>query len=558
MGPNTCLELNKYYTATAYYSHYIPILISVILVVFTLTKSKFSFLARIFCYFIIGFCIWLIGDVITWTSPNYDLIASVWAPLDYINIIFYLFGAYFFIALVRGRDIALWQKIALFGLALPAWGIAVTNQSVTGFNLPVCEAFNSEFLTQYKLLVETAVVIFILVYALFQFWKGEKSMRKQLSIVAFALVLFFSVFGYSEYYASQYAVYWFNLYSLFVLPVFLFLIIYSITNLEIFQIRLIGSQLLAYVLIIMVGSQFFFLQNTTQKTLTVVTFVLSLGFGLLLVRSGKREETARKKVEKLAGELEEANSNLKELDRQKDELLGMVSHQLATPVTSMRWYLEMFEDGDMGTMPPEQIATIKKMQSIVQDLSDLVSMILDVSRIQLGRLKLEPRPLDIQEFVADIMSVIEPKAQERGVIFNKLIATNLPTTPLDKKYTRMAIENLLTNAVKYTPKGGEVRFTAEVRGSNLYFEVKDTGCGIPKEDQGKIFGKLFRASNVRNSIDGNGFGLYVAKGATENQNGKIWFESEEGKGTTFFVELPIVSQVAAPQEPAADGTKTSA
>ncbi len=308
----------------------------------------------------------------------------------------------------------------------------------------------------------------------------------------------------------------------------------------------------------MVGSQFFFLQNTTQKTLTVVTFVLSLGFGLLLVRSGKREETARKKVEKLAGELEEANSNLKELDRQKDELLGMVSHQLATPVTSMRWYLEMFEDGDMGTMPPEQIATIKKMQSIVQDLSDLVSMILDVSRIQLGRLKLEPRPLDIQEFVADIMSVIEPKAQERGVIFNKLIATNLPTTPLDKKYTRMAIENLLTNAVKYTPKGGEVRFTAEVRGSNLYFEVKDTGCGIPKEDQGKIFGKLFRASNVRNSIDGNGFGLYVAKGATENQNGKIWFESEEGKGTTFFVELPIVSQVAAPQEPAADGTKTSA
>ncbi len=237
--------------------------------------------------------------------------------------------------------------------------------------------------------------------------------------------------------------------------------------------------------------------------------------------------------------LETANNELKELDRQKDELLGMVSHQLATPVTSMRWYLEMFEDGDMGAMPPEQIATIKKMQGIVQDLSDLVSMILDVSRIQLGRLRLEPKPLAIGEFVTDILSVIEPKAQERGVIFNKFIAKDLPTVPLDKKYTRMAIENLLSNAVKYTPKGGEVRFTAEVRGENLYFEVKDTGCGIPKEDQGKIFGKLFRASNVRNSVDGNGFGLYVAKGATENQNGKIWFESEEGKGTTFFVQLPL-------------------
>ena len=103
----------------------------------------------------------------------------------------------------------------------------------------------------------------------------------------------------------------------------------------------------------------------------------------------------------------------------------------------------------------------------------------------------------------------------------------------------MTIENLLSNAVKYTPEKGEVDFTVTITGNTLHCVVKDTGVGIPKADQEKIFGKLFRASNVRNTVDGNGFGLYVAKGAVEAQGGKIWFESEEGKGTTFFVELPL-------------------
>ncbi len=230
---------------------------------------------------------------------------------------------------------------------------------------------------------------------------------------------------------------------------------------------------------------------------------------------------------------------VKELDRQKDELLGIVSHQLATPVSSVKWYLEMLMDGDLGQVSKEQKEHISTMQGIALNLSDLVSMILDVSRIQLGRMKIEKQELDLDTFFKEIIEVIVPKAKEKDVELNAKVPSSLPKAMLDKRYTRMTVENLLSNAVKYTPTKGKVDFLIEVRGNTLYCEVNDTGMGIPKAEQDKIFGKLFRASNARNAIDGNGFGLYVAKGAIEAQGGKIWFESEENKGTKFMIEVPL-------------------
>lgn len=230
---------------------------------------------------------------------------------------------------------------------------------------------------------------------------------------------------------------------------------------------------------------------------------------------------------------------LAELDRQKDELLSIVSHQLATPVSSVKWYIEMLLDGDLGKVSEEQKEHLTSVQSVCSELTDLVSMVLDVSRIQLGRIKVEKQEMDVELFFKEILEIIEPKAKEKGTDFRVAIPPHFPKAMLDKRYTKMTIENLLSNAVKYTPKDGKVEFNVSVSDNILHCSVKDTGCGIPKAEQDKIFGKMFRASNVRNEVDGNGFGLYIAKGAIEAQGGKIWFESTEGKGTTFFVTLPL-------------------
>jgi signal transduction histidine kinase len=230
---------------------------------------------------------------------------------------------------------------------------------------------------------------------------------------------------------------------------------------------------------------------------------------------------------------------MKELDRQKDELLGIVSHQLATPVSSIKWYLEMMLDGDVGDLSKEQKEHVESLQFSAANLADLVSMILDVSRIQLGRMKVDRTDIQPTKFFKEEAKGMEARAKEQGVKLVKDIQDDMPVAMLDMRLMRMTMENLLSNAIKYTPKDGSVTLKAAVHGNHIQYSVTDTGCGIPASEHDKIFGKLFRASNV-GKIDGNGFGLYVAKGAVEAQGGTISFNSKEGKGTTFSVKLPIV------------------
>jgi signal transduction histidine kinase len=229
---------------------------------------------------------------------------------------------------------------------------------------------------------------------------------------------------------------------------------------------------------------------------------------------------------------------MKELDRQKDELLSIVSHQLATPISSIKWYLEMMMDGDMGKLTKEQEENVSSLQYSAVNLADLVSMILDVSRIQLGRMKVDRTDLNTKKFFTEVAKALDAKAAEKNITFEKNIPEDLPVAMLDQRLMRMTLENLLSNAIKYTPKKGTVTLNVEVRDNKIFYEVKDSGCGIPKKEQDQIFEKLFRACNV-GKVDGNGFGLYVAKGAVEAQGGTISFTSSQNKGTTFKVMLPV-------------------
>jgi len=230
---------------------------------------------------------------------------------------------------------------------------------------------------------------------------------------------------------------------------------------------------------------------------------------------------------------------VKELDKQKDELLSIVSHQLTTPVSSVKWYLEMMLDGDYGQLNKELDTQVRLMQEAIANFSDLVSMILDVSRIQLGRMKVDRSDLDLSQFFKEVVNGVKPKAEVLKVKLITNIPEKLMIAKLDKRLMRMTLENLLTNAIKYSKEGnGIAELSVNLSGELLSYSVKDNGCGIPQDEQAKIFGKLFRASNV-SKINGNGFGLFAAKGAIEAQGGSIRFESEVNKGTTFFVTVPV-------------------
>lgn len=270
-----------------------------------------------------------------------------------------------------------------------------------------------------------------------------------------------------------------------------------------------------------------FNQKTQETSLPFVLFVLFLTALVLLL------------IIMLGRVYNERVEAMREIDRQKDELLSIVSHQLATPVSSMKWYLEMMLDGDIGKLTKEQKEHVESLQTSAANLADLVAMILDVSRIQLGRMKVDRSEVDLGEFFNEVITVIDAKAKEKKVEFTKNLPKKLPVAMLDKRLLHMTLENLLSNAVKYSAdKKGKVVLDVSITDNTLHYTVKDNGCGIPKDEQGKVFGKLFRASNVQ-KIDGNGFGLYAAKGAVEALGGNISFVSTPHKGTTFTVNIPL-------------------
>ena len=235
-----------------------------------------------------------------------------------------------------------------------------------------------------------------------------------------------------------------------------------------------------------------------------------------------------------------------EIDRQKDELIGIVSHQLAGPVTSIRWTLEEMLDGEFGNLSYPQRQEVEQLLDSIKGLADLTSLLLDVSRIELGRLRMDRRETDLQRFFEELVRQADQQAKQKGVDFIATFPDRWPTAFVDSRLLHMALQNLLSNAIKYTPAGGRVTLTVRAT-DKLHCTVSDRGIGIPEADQPKIFGKLYRASNVR-EIHGNGFGLYVAKGAIEQQGGSLTFTSRVGTGTTFEIELPLgtacVSQLA--------------
>ena len=250
--------------------------------------------------------------------------------------------------------------------------------------------------------------------------------------------------------------------------------------------------------------------------LTAIITVLSLGLGRMWSRQVRQ---------------------LAEIDRQKDELLSIVSHQLATPITAVRWSLEDLLDGTLGELTPSQRESLTSISRGIKALGELTELLLDVSRVELGRLTMKKEPLDLNAFFREIVGVAKQMADEKHVAFVTSVQ-ELPTALLDSRLTRMAIENILFNAMKYTSSGGTVGLTVKRHGEQIVVRVSDTGIGIPKSDQSKIFAKQYRASNVR-GIDGNGFGLYVVKRAVEQQGGSISFSSEVGRGTEFMVRIPL-------------------
>lgn len=229
------------------------------------------------------------------------------------------------------------------------------------------------------------------------------------------------------------------------------------------------------------------------------------------------------------------------IDKAKNEFVSLASHQLRTPLTSINWYIEMLQSGDAGSLNDKQREFLGEVYKGSQRMVQLVNDLLNVSRLETGRLKIEPVPTDLVAFMDEVEKEIGPLAKESGCrISFDYPKEKLNKVNLDKILFRQVIVNLLTNAIRYSSinKKGEVKVSVAAGPAGYRLSVKDNGIGVPENAKGRIFEKFFRADNARSTVaDGNGLGLYLSKQIMEAAGGTIGLVSTE-KGAIFSITLP--------------------
>jgi PAS domain S-box-containing protein len=230
----------------------------------------------------------------------------------------------------------------------------------------------------------------------------------------------------------------------------------------------------------------------------------------------------------------------KEVDKSKTEFVSLASHQLRTPLSAIRWYSEMLNSQKLGPLNDQQKSYLQEIYDSNRHMIELVNSLLNVSRIDLGTFAIEPEPTDFKELSESVLRELFVKIQETEMHVTSSYEEGLPKVNADPKLVRIIFQNLLSNAVKYTKKGGNISLSITADEKDLHIKVADDGVGIPANVQSKIFTKLFRADNARVvESEGTGLGLYILKAVVERGGGKIWFESAENHGTTFYVDLPL-------------------
>jgi len=311
---------------------------------------------------------------------------------------------------------------------------------------------------------------------------------------------------------------------------------YAIISKKLFNIKIALTELLVGLIAIILLVQTLISQTLFLRIINFSVFLLYCFFGYLLIRSILKEIELRE-------QLEAANKELKRLDEAKTEFLSIASHQLRTPLTAIKGYLGMIEEGIYGEVPEKVKEILHKVNDSNERLIRLVNSLLDISRLELGRMQFDIEKVDIEEMLENIIDEFHVAARKKGL---KLVFEHpkekLPEVKIDPLKMRQVFLNLVDNAIKYTYQG-EVIVKAELKDhgrERIRISVSDTGMGIARKEINEIFKIYRRGTGVRLFPEGSGVGLYVAKKLIEAHKGRIWAESKgKGRGSTFYVEIPV-------------------
>ncbi|MBI4132588.1 MAG: hypothetical protein HY473_00605 [Candidatus Sungbacteria bacterium] len=324
-------------------------------------------------------------------------------------------------------------------------------------------------------------------------------------------------------------------------------IAYAIFKHNLYNIKVIATEAFGTVLALVLLIRLFASVSATEVILNALILGVASVIVFLLIRSVLKEVEQREKIQSLATELSAANEELKRLDAAKSEFISIAGHQLRAPLTVIKGYVSLLLEGTLGDASEKVKDSMKKVYFSAEQLVRLIADLLDLSRIEAGRLRYEFRRVMMDDIVAEAVRELEVNAKAKGLAFsyeNRNTAKRSVNADIDKM--REVVLNLIDNAIKYTAVGRvNVTLYPEVRKGRewLMFKVEDTGLGIRSADIPRLFTKFARTEEAKRvQAEGMGLGLYIVKRIVEDHGGKCWVESPGlGHGSTFYAALPTAA-----------------
>lgn len=316
---------------------------------------------------------------------------------------------------------------------------------------------------------------------------------------------------------------------------------YAMLRYRLLDMKIVATEILSFLILLVTFIQVFLAESILQLLVRILIFMATFILVGMLVRSVDREIRRKEELQEMANKLAVTNEALKRLDNSKSEFISIASHQLRTPLTAIKGFLSLILEGSYGKITPQIEDVINKVYSANSHLVELVENLLNISRIDSGRIQYQFESADIADIIRELADSMTVIAKGRGLS----LAFTYPETPidpffLDAQKIREVLSNLIDNAIKYTREGG-ISVVLERQDDIVRITVSDTGIGIAPEDLHQLFQKFRRGVGAgKVNVSGTGLGLYVGKSFVDAHGGTLSVESEGiGKGSRFIVELPF-------------------
>lgn len=506
---------------------YIPtMLIALVFSVITVFRDKFSRLSISFFVVALFFSLWLGNEIVQWTAVYHSTILGSWK----LSIIFesFFFAGLIFVATYLVKDSRFLNRFKVLNLALPIATLFLINSpyNIASYDSVNCEGVpGAMWAAFYAIQVLILVIVSVIAYnSLHRTRTEENSYRGRVLAGVITLFVVFLIVNIISEYTGTYTL---NIVIPLGMVVCIVLFALSAVEHKVFSFKFYRSEVLIYSAVALVGSILLIPDPASQKIVIGGTLAALILLGRSITAINKREAHQNLKLDIL-------NKRLTALDASKNEFLSFATHQLRSPLTSIKWGLGSLKENYSAE-------TAKHLESTTDDLIGTVNDLLDISKIEQGGMVMKTDEFDVHDFVGRLVEEFRMTAESKGlkIAFH---GDNVPCfIAADQNKLRQVFVNLIDNAIKYT-KTGEVNVTFRKIGREAVIEVKDTGPGIEPAELSELFDKFLRGKAGKESQGGSGLGLYLAKKIVQAHNGNVSAHSEGvGKGSVFRVVLPLKS-----------------